>query len=258
MNRDATERAVAEPTAAAGGQWPRRPQRMAVAVVEDLVDRIVGGEFQAGDALPNEASLCAKYGASRTVIREALQSAEAMHLVRAQQGQGTIVRSLEDWDLLNPVVLAATVRHDAELAILDDLVDMRRALESQMAAHAATRATEQQLLDISAAYDRLVLVADDPPSHTQADLEFHDAIMRASANRLARASTLSILGEGLRSLRYLGDITPEDCRISNVSHEQIRDRLLARDADGAAAAMNEHILGTWLRRRPDRSSDPIR
>src|SRR6266404_9258939 len=95
--------------------WPERPRRMALAVADDLVDRIVGGEFPVGSALPNEAALCGHYRASRTVIREAVQSAEAMRLVRAQQGQGTIVRAFEDWDLLNPSVLAATVRHDAEL-----------------------------------------------------------------------------------------------------------------------------------------------
>ncbi|MDX6466300.1 MAG: hypothetical protein QOI27_1340 [Gaiellaceae bacterium] len=251
---------AAEPAVAARGggdePWPRRPQRMAVAVVEDLVDRIVGEEFRAGDALPNEAALCTKYGASRTVIREALQSAEAMHLVRALQGQGTIVRPFEDWDLLNPVVLATAIRHDAELAILEDLIDMRRALESQMASHAATRATDEQLGDITTAYDRLVATVNDPALHRQADLVFHEAIMRASGNRLARVATLTILGEGFRSHRYLGDATPEDCRIANVSHQQIRDRLLARDAEGAALSMDEHIVASWLRRRPYRAPDP--
>jgi GntR family transcriptional regulator, galactonate operon transcriptional repressor len=248
----------------AGNQWPwlGRPRRMAFAVVEDLVDRIVGGQFQAGDPLPNELALCANYGASRTVIREALQSAETMHLVRAQQGQGTIVRPLEDWDLLSPLVLAATVRHDAELAILEDLIDMRRALEAQMAAQAAVRATDQQLADISACYDRLVEDADNPARHLQTDLEFHDAIMRASGNRLGRAATLVILAEGFRSLRYLGDSTPERGHVANVGHRQIRDRILAHDAEGAAVCMNEHIVGSWLRRRPrppsDRPSDALR
>jgi DNA-binding FadR family transcriptional regulator len=229
---------------------------MAVAVVEDLVDRIVGGEFQVGAALPNEAALCARYSASRTVIREALQSAEAMHLVRAQQGQGTIVRPFEDWDLMNPVVLAATVNHDAELAILEDLIDVRRSLESQMAAQAAIRASEEQLAEISADYDRLVAEADDPARHRQIDLEFHDTIMRASGNRLGRAAILAILAEGFRSLRYLGDVTPKDCRLANADHEKVLSRLLARDPEGAALSMNEHIVGSWLRRRPRPPSDP--
>jgi GntR family galactonate operon transcriptional repressor len=252
---------VTTPTRAAtpvGGEpWPRRStQRMAVAVVEDLVDRIVSAEFPAGSPLPNEAGLCEKYGVSRTVVREAVQSVEAMHLVRAQQGQGTIVRPLDDWDLLNPMVLSATVRHDVELAILEDVIDMRRSLEAQMAAQAALRGTDAQLADVAAAFERLLGEVDDPIRYLQADLDFHDAIMIASGNRLSRAAIHTINAEAFRSLRYLGEPTPEDCRVSNVAHGKVREMVLARDPEGAARAMNDHIVGSWVRRRPRPPADP--
>ncbi|MDT4915284.1 MAG: hypothetical protein QOC66_4412, partial [Pseudonocardiales bacterium] len=65
--------------------WPRRPARLATAVVEDLVDRIVGGELPVGSALPTEPVLCEMFSVSRTVVREAVKSLEGMGLVRAQQ-----------------------------------------------------------------------------------------------------------------------------------------------------------------------------
>jgi DNA-binding FadR family transcriptional regulator len=229
---------------------------MALAVTEDLVDRIVRGEFEVGTALPKESELCAHYEASRTVTREATQSLEAMSLVRAQQGLGTIVQPLDDWDLANPAVLAATIRHDAQLAILEDLIDMRRALESQMAARAAVRADAPALKAISDACDRCVAAADDPAEHLSADLQFHDAVMRASGNRLGRVTTNKLLEEALRSLRYLGDTTPQDFRRSNSGHKAILDRISAHDAEGAAKAMNDHIVGSWLRRRPNHAADP--
>src|SRR5438445_4333733 len=114
----------ASPDAAPLRGWPRRPQRRATAVVGDLVDRIVGSELPVGSALPIEPVLCEMFSVSRTVIREAVKSLEAMRLVTVQQGYGTTVRDPEDWDLLDPVVLAAFIRHDAELAILEDLVDV--------------------------------------------------------------------------------------------------------------------------------------
>jgi GntR family galactonate operon transcriptional repressor len=237
-------------------RWPKRPARMAVAVTEDLVDRIVRGEFEAGTALPKEAELCAHYEASRTVIREATQSAEAMKLVRAQQGLGTIVQQFDEWDLANPAVLAATIRHDAQLAILEDLIDMRRALESQMAAHAALRAGPDELGAIIEAYERGVASAQDPTGHLAADLAFHDAVMRASGNRLGRVATNKLLEEALRSLRYLGETTAQDLRRSNNGHQAIVERITARDAEGAAKAMNDHIVGSWLRRRPGHAADP--
>jgi GntR family galactonate operon transcriptional repressor len=94
--------------------WPRRPARLATAVVEHLVDRIVAGDLPTGSALPTERALCEMFSVSRTVIREAVKSLEGMRLVRAQQGLGTRVRDVVDWDGLNPVVLTASVRHDAE------------------------------------------------------------------------------------------------------------------------------------------------
>ena len=230
--------------------WPRRPARLATAVVEDLVDRIVAGELPTGGALPTEPVLCEMFSVSRTVIREAVKSLEGMRLVRAQQGLGTRVQDAVDWDLLNPVVLAASVRHDAERSILEDLIDVRRALESRMAGQASTSATEAQLAHIEAALGRVVAEEEDTARFFRADLAFHDAIMEASANRFARAVIHAVNTEAFRSLRYIGEPTREDCRQSNREHRKIFERLTARDSTGAARAMDDHILGSWLKRRP--------
>jgi DNA-binding FadR family transcriptional regulator len=233
--------------------WTKRPQRLATAVVEALVDQIVGGQVSGGATLPTEPALCEAFGVSRTVIREAVKSLEAMRLVTVQQGQGTTLRPLAEWDLLNPVVLAATVRHDAELAILEDLIDVRRALEAQMAAQAAARATPEHLVEIEAAMATLQAEVNDPVQYLRADLAFHDAIMAASGNRLGRAAIHTINTEAFRSLRYIGDPTPDDCRESNIAHRAVMEAVLSRQADRAGQAMNDHIVASWHRRRPDRS-----
>jgi len=173
--------------------WPRRPTRLATALVEDLVDRIVASEIPVGSALPTEPALCEMFGVSRTVVREAVKSLESMRLVRAQQGLGTRVRAAVDWDLLNPVVLAASVRHDAERSILEDLVSVRRALEGQMAAQAAKAATDAQLAHIEAAL-RLV----------QAEAIGHDpALTEAQDNQLARITRIAHQGCVQKGLQRL-------------------------------------------------------
>src|SRR5258708_22499567 len=126
------------------------------------------------------------FAVSRTVIREAVKALEAMRLVKVQQGRGTTVGGAVEWDLLNPVVLAASVRHDAELAILEDLVDVRRALESQMAGQAAIRAGAQHLRRIETALHQLFAEVADPVRFLRADLDTHDTILAASGNRFAR------------------------------------------------------------------------
>ncbi|HTM22354.1 MAG TPA: GntR family transcriptional regulator, partial [Kofleriaceae bacterium] len=42
------------------------------AVFDQILDRIVGGDFPAGRPLPAERLLCAELGVSRTAVREAL------------------------------------------------------------------------------------------------------------------------------------------------------------------------------------------
>ncbi|MGH3417370.1 MAG: FadR/GntR family transcriptional regulator [Actinocrinis sp.] len=235
--------------------WPRRPQRLATAVAEDLVDRIVGGELPVGSALPIEPVLCEMFAVSRTVIREAAKLLDAMRLVTVQQSSGTTVNGAEDWDLLDPVVLAASVCHDVERAILEDLIDVRRALESHMAGQAAVNADEDQLRRLRTVLERAHAEEDDAARFLRADLDFHYAVMAASGNRLGRAVIQTINTQAFHSLRYIGVPSHADCQDSNVGHQAVLDRIAAKDEQGAAA-MNDHILRSWLRRRPRDSSRP--
>ena len=82
----------------------RRPRRLATAVIDGLVDRLASGALTAGEALPTEPVLCESFDVSRTVVREAVKALEAMGMVSVQQGQGTTVRSLAEWDLTNPTL----------------------------------------------------------------------------------------------------------------------------------------------------------
>lgn len=236
--------------------WPRRPARLASAVIDNLVDRVVSGEFPPGSVLPTEPALGETFGVSRTVVREAIKTLETMHLVKAQQGQGTRTLPMTEWDLVNPTVLAAVVRHDSELAILDELIDVRRSLEAQMAGAAAERLTEADRELIEQRFADLERRIEDPVGYALADVAFHDAIMAASGNRLGRAIMTRLTEEAYRSMRYVGEPTRKDREISNDAHRAIRDAVLAGDPPLAATCMNEHILEAWSRRRPGSQGQP--
>jgi GntR family galactonate operon transcriptional repressor len=231
--------------------WPRRPARLATAVIEELVDRIVGGDFPDGSTLPTEPVLCETFGVSRSVLREATKALETMRLVKVQQGQGTTVLPLLHWDLLNQVVLAAVVRHDQELAILDDLVDVRRALESQMAQATAHRMTDDTRTLMDEQLAALEASVDEPEDYVAADVAFHDVILKASGNLLGRAIISTLTDQAYRSLRYIGEPSTEDRVNSNVVHRAIRDADVAAAGERAAELMNQHILDAWERRRPE-------
>ncbi len=241
--------------------WPKRPARLGTAVVDVLLDRIVAGELEPGTLLPNEPGLCEAFGVSRTVIREAIKILEQKGLVRARQGQGTRVAMPDEWNLLDPMVLEASVRGDKDLRILDDVIEVRRVLESEMARQAAVRATAGERAEMEGLLRRLSAEVITPQRHMLTDLQFHDVIMRASGNRLSRAVVRAIHSEARMSARYNGYPNRVDCEASDAGHAQIYGRIAAGDGDGAAAAMSEHILSSWLARRgggdePDPASQP--
>src|SRR3954453_23146065 len=113
--------------------WVRRPANLGQAVTAELVGRIVRGVHPPGTPLPPEPALCETFSVSRTVIREAVKVLQEKGLVQVRQGSGTIVTPSTMWNMLDELVLGATIAEDETLAILDDLVVTRRVLESDMA-----------------------------------------------------------------------------------------------------------------------------
>jgi DNA-binding FadR family transcriptional regulator len=229
-----------------------RPARLSEVVINDLVDRIVSGAAPAGSLLPAEPVLCETFGVSRSVIREALKMLEEKGLVHVRRGHGTVVTDADEWSLLDPVVLAATVRHDHGGGMLDDLVEVRVALECDMAARAARRRTDADLAELRAIVRELGGMLDDPERYAATDPRFHDALMRISGNRLSRAVVRAIHEQARASNRYHGDPHPDYLELTQRGHVTILERIEARDADGAAAAVRDHILTTWDERKRQR------
>ena len=60
-------------------------------VAADLRAEILRGDYGAGNAVPTESALCARYGVSRFTVREALRQLQAEGLIRRRRGSGTVV-----------------------------------------------------------------------------------------------------------------------------------------------------------------------
>lgn len=229
---------------------PRRRQRLAQAVVSNMIDTVVSGAARVGAALPPEPALAQSFGVSRSTVREAVKLLEAKGLVEIRHGLGTVVRPQDDWNLLEPDVLAAAVRHENGLVVLDELVRVRAALESMLVVRAATHASDDDLGEIASLHAQMAAEIGTPGAFIESDVLFHDRIMRAAGSRLARPIVRTVHAEARTSALYSGSPTSEDCRISNEEHAEILARLVARDSAGAADALDAHITRAWERRRP--------
>jgi DNA-binding FadR family transcriptional regulator len=241
--QQATASPIATPT------WARRPANLGRAITAELVERIVRGQHPPGTPLPSELSLCETFMVSRTVVREAVKILQEKGLVQVRQGSGTVINPPAMWDMLDELVLAATIAGDESLAILDDLVVTRRLLESDMANVAARLADQDTLDQLRAHVDRMDELVDDPVTYADHDRAFHDTIMRASGNRIARGVVRSLESQVSNTARYLGRTERALCVASNRGHRRIYERIAAHDPDGAAEAMFTHITEAWLVRR---------
>jgi DNA-binding FadR family transcriptional regulator len=229
--------------------WARRPANLARAVTADLVERIVRGVHPSGTSLPPEPILCETFSVSRTVVREAVKILQEKGLVQVRQGAGTMVTPPSMWDMLDELVLAATIAEDDSLAILDDLVVTRRVLESDMA-NVAARVADRGTLDrLRALVDQMDELVDDHVRYHEHDRAFHDTVMQASGNRIARGVVRSLESQVANTARYMGRTERALCVASNQGHRRIYERIAAHDPEGAAEAMFTHITEAWLVRR---------
>jgi GntR family galactonate operon transcriptional repressor len=242
------------PPQAAGGQRPAsgRPVRRSDAVVNDMVESIVSGTLPVGSLIARESSLCASYDVSRTVVREAVKALEEKGLVTAYQGVGTVVSSQDAWNQLDPIVLSAIVRHDEQYDVLDQLIAVRSAMESHMVAEAARRATPKDIRELEDLMTELDSLVSQPHLMDDADVAFHQRIMLVSGNTLGRAIVRTVHTEARRSMRYLGNSSEGDRKLTNTQHRAVLDAIVRGDADSASALMAAHIDDAWERRRPSK------
>lgn len=161
-----------------------RKRNLFAHVVEELGSQIVRGELKPGEPFPSEAELGREFGASRSVVREAVKSLAAKGLLESRTRTGIRVLPPMHWNLLDVEVLGWRYGAMPPLQFFRELFEIRWMIEPQAVALAAERATADDLAEIADAY--VAMVAADPSGNTaiEADLRFHRAILAAGHNDL--------------------------------------------------------------------------
>ncbi|RXW31234.1 FadR/GntR family transcriptional regulator [Propioniciclava flava] len=225
------------------------PRGLASEIADELRGRILSGAMPAGSQVPTEAGLTEEFGVSRTVVREALQQLRAGGLVESFQGRGSFVLSIPA-EPADGLLKQVASRRDVV-----DLIEYRVGVESEIAAHAATRRSETQLLAIQRALDAFASVGGEPEKAVRADFAFHLAIAQATNNRLFLGA-LEELGPRMILLQRTG--LDENSALTSASHlatvlaehAQVVAAIQRSDPLAAAAAMRLHLSNSKSRLRP--------
>jgi DNA-binding FadR family transcriptional regulator len=228
---------------------PRRPARYPTVVAEELANQIISGTLAAGAVLPAEPVLGDRYGFSRTVIREALKLLEERGLVRVEQGRGTTVQSRDAWNLLDPLVIRVALSYDDDMALLDNLIAVRRVLEREMAHAAATRLTNDELAALAANLEQMEASYDDYESFRDFDLSFHAIVMKASGNDVGQTIVRTIHTHAGLMLPLAAAQSRAELERTATEHRAIFDALQSRDGEAAAGRIAAHIDFAWATRK---------
>lgn len=159
------------------------PKTRATAL-ENLLGRIFSGDYSENQAIDSETELAGSIGVSRTVIREALHILTAKGILY-QEGSKNILQPFLRWNLLDAEVLDWMQESRFLTDLLEHIFEVRLIIEPEASMLAAVRASTSELRKIEEALERFERYAyDQKPEATQADIDFHIAILEASDNAI--------------------------------------------------------------------------
>ncbi len=214
-----------------------RTSRLYEQIVQQIEESIVKGDLKPGDQLPAERELAQRFGVSRTAVREAVKALREKGLVEAYSGRGTFITD----------GTTQAVRQSLDLMVKigqpdgsTHLAEVRAILEPEIAALAATRIQETELVTMREAVSVMDGAGHDPDAYIEADLDFHLALAEGASNPLILSLLDSIVGL-LREQRLRIFRVPGGPERGQVHHKRILEAVERHDAEKAREAMRTHL-----------------
>ncbi len=225
-------------------------------LITQLRDQIINGKLKPGAKLPTEQELVATADVSRTVVREAVSALKADGLVITRQGIGAFVAP-------NAGEQPFRIRPD-EMATVEEIInvlELRMAVEIEMAGAAASRHTAKQMIEIKTCFDRICQDNDAGRDASDSDYQLHLAIARAAKNPQFE-KFLNFLGQHfIPPHELLMDTDTKETKeemeerqnnlkqVIHTEHEAIVIAISNSDPEAAREATRKHIANSIKRHR---------
>ncbi|MHC8494370.1 FadR/GntR family transcriptional regulator [Thalassospira sp. SM2505] len=216
----------------------QKREKLADQLYGQILEQIVSGNLSEGTKLPSENEICASFGVSRPVVREALRKLQSDGLVYARQGVGSFVKKRPPQGLIE-------FGGVNDVAGLLRCFEARSAIEGATARMAAERASMRHHREIEGALKMLEQGVAAGDIADKADLDFHMAIARASGNEIFLTILNSLHNVMQKSMNVALNITrsgsAERAKRVLAEHRQIYDAILGRDGESAELMMRYHL-----------------
>ncbi len=217
------------------------------AVVNQVKAKIYSGELRPGSSLPTERTLCDELGVSRSTVREAMRSLEALGIIEVTRGKGPAsgarIRTVAS-PVLSELLSLNIALHGWTLS---DLILSRTALERQSVAWAAGAAPSRLLAIAPAIEESLTLMTEEctPSEYYPVDADFHLMLANISGNPVMNSLMQGLRGAisdvMLKGFESMPDWRSAQERLT-CEHTQIWEAIRAGDGGEAARLVERHII----------------
>ena len=218
-------------------------------LVEEIGYKIVIGDFNPGDTLPNEDTLCKTYGVSRGVLREATKVLTQKGLIYTRPKIGTQIQPRKEWNLFDADILLWTLKSGDKRVFLKKVTEVRRIIESEACRYAAERATDEEIADIRSWYDKMEATLKDSGKYKydrylKVDMAFHTSILDACHNELL-AQIGHTMRQAVQTARKadLRDISTQQASLPH--HGAMLDTIQQHDPEAAYKASQAMFDAVW-------------
>ncbi|MHB1211987.1 MAG: FadR/GntR family transcriptional regulator [Candidatus Nanopelagicales bacterium] len=207
-------------------------------VAESLRQQVQSGEISVGSRLPSQRAMADRLGVGRQAVAEAMSLLESEGFIVTRRGAhgGSYV--------CEPVATAPVwfelIR--SSMADLEEALDFRMGIETQIARLAAERRTSEDLEVMRTAIDELPRTQVNRAAFREADGRFHAALSRAARNSRLEAA----LRRARADLFVPTDSVPytETVEVTRRQHAAILRAVERHDAAAAARLVRAHIEET--------------
>ena len=214
---------------------PIKQEKISTKITEQIKTLINNGDLKPGDALPPERELVKVFNVSRASLREALNTLAGMGFLEMSQQHRTIVKSLAAGRITDP--LHHLLKEDIKTVF--ELIEVRKAVETWSAYHAATRATADDIARLEQSVDSMRMKIEQGISVVEDDANFHLAISEATHNKIQTHLMFSIYDILKESLgKYYESIKMQDVYDQ---HCKVVEAIKKRDSALASRRMHEHL-----------------
>jgi GntR family transcriptional regulator, transcriptional repressor for pyruvate dehydrogenase complex len=212
-------------------------------VILQIQEAILEEKLKPGDKLPCERKLREIFGVSRGTLREALRGLEQKGLVTIKTGikGGAFISAINAKQMNDSLSFLLRYRKIS----LQELAEFREALEGEVAARAAQKATRNDLTELCSILDSIGNSLDTPESEWDElvlkDTEFHLTLARIAGNRVYE-SVLRTVYDNI-SL-YFESFLPKNGKIIEGIYRdlcKITEAIKIRDSDEAKSLLIDHV-----------------